>query len=59
MPDLVGLIEMNKSSFCGGKASFLISALLSIIWVEKDPGFKGEVQSPVFWLMPEILQREC
>ncbi|MEE3387955.1 MULTISPECIES: hypothetical protein [unclassified Alcanivorax] len=36
IPDLVGLIEMNKSSFCGCKASFLISALLSIIWVEKD-----------------------
>ncbi len=34
--NLEGLLEMNKSSFCGCKVSFLISALLSVIWVEKD-----------------------
>lgn len=27
---------MNKSSFFGCKVSFLVSALLSVIWVEKD-----------------------
>lgn len=27
---------MNKNSFFGYKVSFLVSALLSVIWVEKD-----------------------
>ncbi|MEQ3724687.1 hypothetical protein [Alcanivorax sp.] len=36
IPDLAGLFEMNKSSFFVYKVSLLVSALLSVIWVEKD-----------------------